>query len=95
MQISLEEVQKVARAYRAQKAGAIPVEPVPAPYVACDEDDKRLAREIARALVAAPDVREERVQEVRSRLEQARARVPANIVAGSIIRRVLADNLSQ
>lgn len=93
MQISLEELQKVARAYRAQKTGVQSLEPVPAPFVASYEDDQRLAREIARALLTTPDVREERVQEVRRQLEQSPAHIPAKIVAVSIARRVIADKL--
>ncbi len=89
MQISLEELQKVARAYRAQQTGTTPLEPVPAPFVACEEADKQLAREIAQLLTQTPNVREERTTEA------SREPLPAKIIAASIMRRVIADKMSQ
>jgi hypothetical protein len=95
MQISLEELQKVARAYRAQHTGAVPLEPVPAPFVACEEADAQLIRAIAHTLAQTPDVREERVREVVNSLRQTEEPLPASVVAVSIMRRLLADKLSQ
>ncbi|MCS6919241.1 MAG: hypothetical protein NZM28_05685 [Fimbriimonadales bacterium] len=89
MQISLEELQKVARAHCAQQTGTAPLEPVPAPFVACEEADKQLAREIARTLAQTPDTREARVQEASQEV------VPAQAVAVAIMRRVIADRMSQ
>ncbi|MCX7924219.1 MAG: hypothetical protein N2554_00230 [Fimbriimonadales bacterium] len=89
MQISLEELRKVARAYRAQQTGTTPLEPVPAPFVACDEADKQLAREIAQLLNQTPDIRQERVQEVSTEP------LPAKVIAASIMRRVIADKISR
>ena len=54
MQISLEELRKVAQAYRGQQAVVQPLEPVPAPIVAPKAEDEQLAREIARMLVDTP-----------------------------------------
>lgn len=89
MQISLEELQKVARAHRAQQMGTAPLEPVPAPFVACEGADQQLARELARALMEMPDIREARAQEVSTEP------VPAEQIAVAMMRRVIADKLSQ
>ncbi|MFN4033563.1 MAG: hypothetical protein ACK4ME_08090 [Fimbriimonadales bacterium] len=89
MQISLQELQKIARAYRTQQARAVPIEPVPAPYVANAEADAALARELARSLVHTPDVREERVQAA------AHTTVRAADVAVAMVRRAIADHTSQ
>lgn len=89
MQISLEELQKVARAHCAQQTGTAPLEPVPAPFVACEDSDKQLARELAQSLTQIPDRREARVQEVST--EPVRAQE----IAVAIMRRVIADRLSQ
>ncbi|MFN7015739.1 MAG: hypothetical protein ACK4P5_01045 [Fimbriimonadales bacterium] len=89
MQISLEELQKVARAYRAQQQGTAPLEPVPAPFVACEETDRQLAREVAQLLTQTPDVRGARMEEA------TKEPLPAKIIAASIMRRVIADKMSQ
>lgn len=95
MQISLEEVQQVARDCCAQQAGAVSQEPVPAPFVACEETDRRLAYELARSLAEMPDAREERIAEVVGKLKQTVEPVPASVIAVSIMRRLIADNLSK
>ncbi len=92
MQISLEELQKVAQAYREQRAVVTPLEPVPAPFVAPRAEDERLAREIARMLTQTPDIREERVQEASQHLHQT---APAQAIAAAIMRRTIADKLTR
>lgn len=88
MQISLEELQKVARAHRAQQSGTAPLEPVPAPFVTCEADDQQLARDLARSLAQMPDTREARTQEA------SQEPIPAHKIAVAIMRRVIADKLS-
>lgn len=89
MRISLEELQKVARARRAQQTGTAPMEPVPAPFVACEEADWQLARELSRQLAQMPDLRTDRVQDVGVQF------APAQEIATAIMRRVIADKLSK
>ncbi|MDM7460376.1 MAG: hypothetical protein P3X24_001815 [bacterium] len=89
MQISLQELQKVARAYRTQQARVVPMEPIPAPHVANAEADAALARELARSLVDTPDIRAERVQAAALRT------VRAADVAVAVVRRAIADHTSQ
>lgn len=93
MQISLEELQRVARACNAQRTGTVPLEPVPALFVACEDADMQLIREITHSLAQTPDIREERV--TADTLSQHEAPLPASAVAVSIMRRLLADKLSQ
>ena len=92
MQISLEELRKVAQAYRGRQAVAQPLEPVPAPFVAPKAEDERLAREIARTLVDTPDIREERVQEASQSLHQTPS---AKAIAAAIMRRTIADKITR
>jgi len=92
MQISLEELRKVAQAYRRQRAVVQPLEPVPTPFVASEAEDKRLAREIARTLVDTPDIREERVQEANQSLHHT---PPAKAIAAAIMRRAIADKITR
>lgn len=89
MQISLQELQKVARAHRVQRTHVVPMEPVPAPYVANAEADAVLARELARSLINMPDIREDRVQSA------AHTTVRAADVAVAVVRRAIADHTSQ
>lgn len=89
MQISLQELQKVARAHRTQQAHVAPMEPVPAPYVTSAEADAALARELARLLIDTPDIREDRVQAA------AHTTVRAADVAVAVVRRAIADHTSQ
>jgi len=95
MQISLEEVQRVARDSRAQQTGAAPLEPVPEPFVACKEADQQLARELAHFLAETPDIRNGRVEEVADSLSQSEEPLPASEVAVSIMRRLIADKLTE
>ena len=92
MQISLEELRKVAQAYRRQQAVVQPLEPVPAPFVAPKAEDKRLAREIARMLTHTPDIRDERVQEAS---QSSYHTPPAKAVAVAIMRRTIADKMTR
>jgi hypothetical protein len=92
MQISLEELRKVAQAYRRQRAVVQPLEPVPAPFVAPEAEDERLAREIARMLANTPDIRSERVQEASQSLHHT---PPAKAIAVAIMRRTIADNITR
>jgi hypothetical protein len=92
MQISLEELRKVAQAYRRQRAVVQPLEPVPAPFVAPEAEDERLAREIARMLANTPDIRDERVQEASQSLHHT---PPAKAIAVAIMRRTIADNITR
>jgi hypothetical protein len=92
MQISLEELRKVAQAYRGQQAVVQPLEPVPAPFVAPKAEDEQLAREIARMLVDTPDIREDRVQAASQSLHHA---PPAEAIAAAIMRRVIADKVAR
>jgi hypothetical protein len=92
MQISLEELRKVAQAYRRQRAVVQPLEPVPAPFVAPKAEDERLAREIARMLANTPDIRSERVQEASQSLHHT---PPAKAIAVAIMRRTIADNITR
>lgn len=92
MQISLEELRKVAQAYRAQQAVVAPLEPVPAPFIAPKAEDERLAREIARMLTQTPDIREERVQEANVSSHHT---LPAKAVAAAIMRRTIADKITR
>ena len=92
MQISLEELRKVAQAYRRQRAVVQPLEPVPAPFVASKAEDERLAREIARMLVNTPDIREERVREASQSLHHT---PPAKAIAAAIMRRTIADKITR
>jgi len=94
MQISLEELQKVAQAYRRQQAVVQPLEPVPKPFVAPKAEDEQLAREIARTLTNSPDIREERVQEAIQSLE-SRHTLPAKAIAAAIVRRTIVDKLTR
>lgn len=92
MQISLEELRKVAQAYRGQQAAVQPLEPVPAPFVAPKAEDEQLAREIARMLANAPDIRGERVQEASQSLHET---PPAKAIAAAIMRRTIADKMAR
>jgi len=94
MQISLEELQKVAQAYRRQQAVVQPLESVPKPFVAPKAEDEQLAREIARTLTNSPDIREERVQEAIQSLE-SRHTLPAKAIAAAIVRRTIVDKLTR
>ncbi|GIV10323.1 MAG: hypothetical protein KatS3mg019_2414 [Fimbriimonadales bacterium] len=89
MQISLEELQKVVRAHRTQLSGTAPLEPVPEPFAACDEADQQLARDLACSMAQTPDTRGARVQEV------SQEPVPVHEIAIAIMRRVIADRMSQ
>lgn len=93
MQISVTEAQKVARMLREQAVSTTPIESVPAPFVANAEADQQLAKDLARMLAAQPDIRHERVQEVQQSLRHAV--VDAKTIAGAMVRRALADKLSQ
>ncbi len=93
MQISLEEVRNVLRAYRIPKAARVITEFVPEPVRVPPESDRALAREIAKQLAQLPDVRSDRVQQIRQALEAGVYRVPASVVAGAFIRRLLADRI--
>lgn len=93
MQVSLEEVRNVLRAYRIPKRKAVPTEFVPEPVKVAPEADQALAREIAKQLTQQPEVREERIQQVRSSVESGVYQVPALVVAGAMIRRLLADRI--
>lgn len=92
MQISLEELRKVAQAYRGQQAVVQPLEPVPAPFVAPKAEDERLAREIARMLANTPDIRDERVHEASQSLHE---KPPAKAIAAAIMRRAIADKITR
>jgi hypothetical protein len=92
MQISLEELRKVAQAYRGQQAVVQPLEPVPAPFVAPKAEDEQLAREIARMLAHTPDIRDERVQEASQSLHD---KPPAKAIAAAIMRRAIADKMTR
>ncbi|MCS7272990.1 MAG: flagellar biosynthesis anti-sigma factor FlgM [Fimbriimonadales bacterium] len=91
MQISPLEAQRVARIL--VKLGTYSLETVPAPFTAPAAEDERLARELARELVNSPDVRAERVEEVRKTYTANSAKVPARTIAEAIVRRALADGL--
>jgi flagellar biosynthesis anti-sigma factor FlgM len=94
MQISLEEARKAVAAYhRSHQEATQPLESVPEPVQVSDEENQRLAREIARELAAAPDVRHERVNELKHRLEAGEYSVSAEMVSSAIIRRILADRI--
>jgi len=93
MQISVTEARKVARVLREQAVSMTPIESVPAPFVANAEADQQLAKDLARELAAQPDIRHERVQEVQRSLRHAV--VDAKTIAGAMVRRALADKLSQ
>ncbi len=90
MQISLDEVRKVAVAYR-QKA--VVREHVPEPVPPTPEKDLRLALELARELARTPDVRAERVEAVRQNLQSGSYQLSSRLVAGAIVRRVVADRI--
>ncbi|CUU05012.1 MAG: flagellar biosynthesis anti-sigma factor FlgM [Fimbriimonadales bacterium] len=93
MQITFEEVRRAVKAYRAAVQAPIPKEHVPEPVQTSPEADQQLARELARQLVQMPDVREERVNEVKAKLASGTYRVSSEMVAGAIIRRALADKI--
>ncbi len=93
MQISLEEVRNVLRAYRIPKTDQVITEFVPEPVRVPPESDCALAREIANQLAQLPDVRSERVHQIRQALETGVYKVPASVVASAFIRRLLADRI--
>lgn len=93
MQITLEEVRRVVKAYRAAVKSSTPLEQVPEPLTTSPEADQQLARQLAKALTQMPDIRSERVQEIKKRLEAGTYAVSSEAVAGAIIRRALADKI--
>ncbi len=93
MQISLEEVRNVLRAYRIPKTESVMTKSVPEPVRVPPESDHALVREIAKQLAQLPDVRFERVHQVRQALETGVYKVPASVVASALIRRLLADRI--
>ncbi len=94
MQISLEEVRKAVAAYhRRRQQVTQPLEPVPEPVQVPEEENLRLAQEIARELSATPDVRNERVQELKQLIDAGEYSISAAMVTSAIIRRMLADRI--
>jgi flagellar biosynthesis anti-sigma factor FlgM len=94
MQISLEEAIKAVVAYRRDRAKeALPLEPVPEPVQVSEEADRQLAQQIARELANMPDIREERVEELKQLFESGTYTVSAEMVTSAIIRRTLADRI--
>ncbi len=94
MQISLEEVRKVvATFHRSHQQTNPPLEPVPEPVQVSEEENRRLAQEVARELCATPDVREERVNELKQQIATGEYTVSAEMVTSAIIRRMLADRI--
>lgn len=89
MQITLEEVRRAVIAYRA----GVPKERVPEPVNTSPEADQQLARELAKTLAQMPDVREERVREVKAKLATETYSVSSEAIAGAILRRALADKI--
>ncbi len=93
MQISLDEVRKVAVAYRQNKTTSVVKEHVPEPVPPAPEKDLRLALELARQLANEPEVRAERVAEVRQQMTAGSYRLSSRLVAGAIVRRLIADRV--
>ncbi|MEN3000379.1 MAG: flagellar biosynthesis anti-sigma factor FlgM [Armatimonadota bacterium] len=94
MQISLEEVRKAMAAYRQSRQEATqPLEPVPEPVQVPEEENARLVQEIACELCATPDIRTERVEELKRRIDAGEYSVSAEMVISAIIRRMLADRI--
>ncbi|MER3402515.1 MAG: hypothetical protein C4336_00755 [Armatimonadota bacterium] len=93
MQITLEEVRRAVKAYRAVVKSFTPLEHVPEPLITSPEAGQKLARQLAKALTRMPDTRSERVQEIKKRFEAGTYTVSSEVVAGAIIRRALADKI--
>lgn len=94
MQISLEEVRKVVAAYhQSRQAATPPLEPVPEAVQVSEEENLRLAQEIARELSATPDIRTERVAELKRCFDMGEYSISAEMVTSAIIRRMLADRI--
>jgi len=94
MQISLEEVRKAVAAYYQSRQGATqPLEHVPEPVQVSAEENMRLAREVAQELSSMPDIRAERVKELKQLIETGEYSISAEMVISAIIRRMLADRL--
>jgi len=94
MQISLEEVRRAVAAYhQSRREASQPLEPVPEPVQVPEEENIRLAQQIARELSATPDIRTERVDELKQLIEAGEYSISAEMVTSAIIRRMLADRI--
>lgn len=95
MRISIDEARNVARLYQTEGEVSIDLASVtpPATDAVTLTDDAELVKEVLADVKAQPDIREDRVTELKAAYESGQYNVDAKAVADAIVRRALADRI--
>ncbi|NUL81554.1 MAG: flagellar biosynthesis anti-sigma factor FlgM [Armatimonadetes bacterium] len=95
MRISIDEARNVARLYQAEGEVSIDLASVTPPTTDAVTltDDAELVKEVLAEVKAQPDIRDERVTELKAAYESGQYTVDAKAVADAIVRRALADRI--
>jgi negative regulator of flagellin synthesis FlgM len=95
MQISLDEVRRVAKLYQIERAErAYPREAVPAPASELSiSEEAQLVHNVLNEVHSSAEVREDRIQELKAKIEAGEYNVSSETIAEAIFKRTLADRL--
>lgn len=95
MQISLDEVRRVAKLYQIERAErTYPRETVPAPASELSiSEETQLVRNVLNEVHGSEEVREDRIQELKAKIEAGEYNMSSETIAEAIFKRTLADRL--